>query len=93
MLTSLRELNEELGIENCALTQIVSSRKRNGNFFDAIYTTVILKDTQFVIDPYEVQSVQWISIPELEAEMETLPSLFTENFILMWRELRDKLIP
>ena len=90
--TAKRELKEELGIEKCSLTEVVSSHKRNENFFDTVYTTILPKETQFLIDPHEVHSVQWMSIKQLETLMETEPTTFTSNFITLWTALRDRLI-
>jgi isopentenyl-diphosphate Delta-isomerase len=89
--TAIRELREELGLENCELKEIRSSY-RNEMFFDTIYKTTIASDMQLHPDPHEVDSVFWYLPEELSVAMAEQSDLFTSNFISIWAELRDTIV-
>ena len=88
---AVRELNEELGIKNVDLEEIVVSL-RTTDFYNAVYRVIIENDEQINFDTEEVAEVIWFDVKDLDKEMLHKPENFNKSFIQMWGSLRDRLM-
>jgi isopentenyldiphosphate isomerase len=89
---AIREMHEELGLQNFEITLVLESCRME-NFFYTLYKTTIPSDTVINFDPHEVDSIEWMTIQELEQKMLHSPELFRTSFTKLWAMLRAKLIP
>lgn len=85
-----KEAQEELGLTNLELEEIVTSY-RTGEFFIAVYKAVIMSNIEIIFDPQEVDSIYWMTTEEIDIHIKNAPEDFTENFIELWTTLRDKI--
>jgi len=91
MQAAEREMNEELGLVGYELTLIAASY-RTPNFFSNIYKTVINRNQKIDFDPHEVESVHWMSPEEVDALVRDTPELCTDSLVLIWPDIRSKLL-
>ncbi|MCA9354762.1 MAG: NUDIX domain-containing protein [Candidatus Kaiserbacteria bacterium] len=89
---AVREMTEELGISDVPLDEIVTSYRTEFHF-NGIYRTVVGDSAEFTYNKDEVDEVIWFDPDDLTAHMEQNPDEFTSSFPVVWRELRDKIIP
>lgn len=81
----MRELREEVGIENVPLKEIVkfyfneTDEPKIKKRFNVLF--VGHNDGTSQIDDYEVSDARWISLPDLEKWMDEKPDDFTQGFI------------
>jgi isopentenyl-diphosphate delta-isomerase len=87
-----RELFEELGLRDFVLEEIDPSL-RTEHFYSGVYRLVVPDGVVLKIDPYEIDSVMWFTIQDLEEKIKNKPDEFTPSFLEAWPQLRDKLIP
>lgn len=82
---AVRELREEVGIENVPLKEIVkfyfneTDEPKIKKRFNVLF--VGHNDGTSQIDDYEVSDARWISLPDLEKWMDEKPDDFTQGFI------------
>jgi isopentenyldiphosphate isomerase len=85
------ELYEELAVKDVVLT-LLTAPFPTPSFYNAIYKTVVPKDTEFKINEDEVLKIFWVSLSELEEMIARHPQQFTEPFLAVWPHVRDKII-
>jgi len=85
------ELSEELGVTGATLTQIVEPFPTPG-YFNGVFKIIVSKDTAFTINQDEVQKVFWVTPLELKEMIAHHPQQFTEPFLAVWAQVRDKII-
>jgi isopentenyldiphosphate isomerase len=90
-MAALREMKEELGIENVALTPITSGHCFEGYCVN-VYKVVVDSRATFSFDTHEIDEVFWITPEELTVSMVSEPHLFTRNFVDVWQKHRDTII-
>ena len=91
-IAAAREMKEELGIEPPFLEEIIVSYRTRCHF-NAIYRTVIDNELSIPFNTKEVSEVIWFKPIELTEKIIATPEEFTESFLIIWQELRDKIIP
>ncbi len=89
---ALRELQEELGIQNIPLFTIATSVPST-NFFSGIFVVTIPDDQMLRPSDEEIDSVVWYSVEEFESELQEIPEKFTPELIDTWSKFRDKILP
>ena len=73
-------MNEELGLETKFIKLFKYLHNSNiGNAYKIIYSATT--NNKITIDKFEVDSVRWINIPELQNEIKNNPKKFTPQFI------------
>lgn len=83
---AVRELSEELGIDNLELTEtayyrtyaVVNGKKLNR--FVKIYIATLPADTRFSINPEEVSEIRWFDLNELRTQLGKHPEEFNNDF-------------
>ena len=91
LFTAQKEAAEELGLHDIELVEISPSYKTK-EFFEAVYKSIIPTGTEIHFDPHEVDSVYWMTTEEIDKKVAEAPEEFTQNFIELWTNLRDKII-
>lgn len=82
-----RELHEELGIDNLALTEVdyykteASYDWRQLNRYKKVYTAVIPSDTEFKLHPEEITEVKWFTPKELAKFISEKPDEIVGGFV------------
>lgn len=87
---ALRELHEELGLDDVVLTVMcdLPARAETGHEFVRVYTGRTRQAPR--PDPREITEGGWWSAPELEAWMAQRPVDFTATFHLLYAEYRAR---
>jgi len=88
---AIRELSEELGINNVQIHEIQDGLK-NMACFDTLYSLKIPKSKSIEFDSHEVDEVQWFTLDDFEQMLLQQPDEFVPPFVKVWKEYRNKLI-
>jgi 16S rRNA (adenine1518-N6/adenine1519-N6)-dimethyltransferase len=94
--TARRELQEELGIKNVPLTRkfdIYNEEKDDGKIVFRNYETVFFAayDGPLHLDAEEVAGGRWISITDLQKEINSSPQSFSPGMINAFRQMQQDL--
>ena len=84
-----REMKEELGIE--AEIQELTTSHRAPMTFEGVYKAVIDRNTEILFDPYEVETIRWVSIEEFENDIEINSNSYCKGFLDVWKIFKIKL--
>jgi isopentenyl-diphosphate Delta-isomerase len=84
------ELFEELGIQDVHL-ELVQPPFSTPGYFNGVFKGVITKETIITANLEEVAKVFWVTLPELEEMVARHPQQFTEPFLTVWPQVRDKI--
>ena len=83
---AVRELSEELGVDNVELSELAYYRTyavlkgKKLNRFIKIYTATVPANTRFSINPEEVTEVKWFDPNELKVLVSKNPEKFNNDF-------------
>jgi isopentenyldiphosphate isomerase len=88
---AIRETKEELGLENLVLTEIAISHKES-TVFSGVYKAVVPVGVEINFDRVEVDSVLWMTVEEIDAGIANFPEQWTDGLVIVWGQLRDKLL-
>ncbi len=88
---AVREMKEEIGLENCELKEIVTSYKTL-DFFNTIYTTQVDVSTEIKFDSDEIDCVSWLPSEEVDSLVTETPELCTKGFVQIWKEFRGIMV-
>lgn len=91
---AVRETKEEIGIE-VPLLEVASAHHLNlprDPQFNYVYRAVINSATTFTLEPTAVSELRWFTIDEFEQLATEEVHTFVPAFLIVWRQLRDKLI-
>lgn len=84
------ELEEELGLQGPALTEIVPPFPTPG-FYNGVYIATVPDGTTPNLNPEEVAAVFWVSKDEIYEMIARHPQQFTEPFLGVWPHVCDKI--
>jgi 16S rRNA (adenine1518-N6/adenine1519-N6)-dimethyltransferase len=88
---ALRELQEELGMADAALTEVATSFP-SGKYFGGVFKLIVPNERDFAVNHDEVASVRWYHPDEIDQLIERSPTEFTPEFVELWQHLRDKIL-
>jgi isopentenyl-diphosphate Delta-isomerase len=91
LATAKAELFEELGIKDVSL-ELLMPPFLASDFFNAVYKTVIPKETALKTNEAEVAKVFWVTVTELQEMIARHPQQFSGSFLEVWPHIRDKII-
>ena len=86
-LAAVREMSEELGIENVPLTHLYNSQIRNDIESENVATYMAIFDAEVFFDPREISEVKFWSADEIDQNLGS--GLFTPNFEQEWQMYLD----
>ncbi len=84
---ALREMREELGIENVPLTFLYKSQIRNEIESENVATFMTVFDEELFFDPHEIDAVRFWTAEEIDSQLGR--GGFTPNFEQEWRMYND----
>ena len=90
-----RELEEELGVSNLQLKEIVDAfPNANGHekTFDSVYKGLVSSSVSLKLDNQEVSDIRWFAIDEFETALAANPADFVPPFVNVWKNFKDRLL-
>ena len=84
---AVREMSEELGLEQIPLTFLYKSKIRNDIESENVATFIAVSDSEVLFDPHEISEVRYWSPQEIEQSLGS--DVFTPNFEEEWQMYRD----
>lgn len=88
---AVREMAEEIGLENVELSKIALSW-RNPEFFNGIFKATIAVGTELKQDQNEIEELLWMSPSDVDNLVNQTPEKCTDAFVEIWKTFRDKLV-
>ena len=79
-----RELEEELGLVNESLTEVMCIRAQSKTLWEHVRVYKCITDSNIIVNNLEISEGRYWKLPEINIVIESHPNIFTETFHLIF---------